>query len=413
MFPQITPERIPEGQKAGKKAKMSRSATPAAPTSRWARRLRCPRSGETAPLDSPATLSPAGAPWLVDYELEPGQGVAWSDALRRRPWSLWRYRELLPLADFDGRIDLGEGATPLVELRRSAPGGSRVWMKDEAGNPTGSFKDRGLSMAVNRARELGLAGLEMASAGNAALALSAYGAAAGLRVRVAMPEDSPELLMRRCRGYGAEVVTAPGTLVDAGRHLSELGDEYFNVSTFREPYRVEGKKTLGLEIAEQMGWELPDWIVYPTGGGTGIVGMHKAFDELEALGLLDARRPRFVVVQMKGCAPLVRAWEKGLDEAPVWEEPETSVWGLRVPRSLADFLILRALKETRGAAVAVAEEDVTPARERLMSREGLLVGPEGAATVLAVEELYRRGEIQDGELVVVFNTGHPATYGLG
>lgn len=391
---------------------MTRSKTPDTPARTWARRLSCPRSGEIASLAGPATLSPAGAPWLVDYELHPERGAAWREELLARPWSMWRYRELLPLADFDRRVDLGEGATPLVELRRSAPGGCRVFLKDEAGNPTGSFKDRGLSMAVNRARELGLPGLMMASAGNAALALSAYGAASGMRVRVAMPEDSPELLMRRCRGYGAEVVTAPGTLVDAGRRLNEIGGEFFTVSTFREPYRVEGKKTLGLEIAEQTGWDLPDWIVYPTGGGTGIVGMHKAFHELQALGLIDERRPRFVVVQMQGCAPLVRAWEKGLPDAPPWEEPETSVWGLRVPRSLADFLILQALRETRGAAVAVAEEDVDPERRRLMATEGLLVGPEGAATLLAVRELYRRGEIHDGDRVVAFNTGHPASYGL-
>jgi len=217
---------------------------------------------------------------------------------------------------------------------------------------------------------------------------------------VALPADTPGTIAARCRDYGAEVLTSPGTLVDAAGRLAEFADGYFNVSTFREPYRVEGKKTMGLEVAEQLGWCLPDWIVYPTGGGTGIVAMAKAFDELERLGLVDARRPRFAVVQMAGCAPLVRAYEQGLDTAPPWENAHTRVWGLRVPRSLADFLILRVLRETRGVAVAVAESHVDDACRRAARIEGLLCAPEGAACLLAIEELARRGEIRPSERVV-------------
>lgn len=389
---------------------MNAESKTATESASWATRLRCSKTAETAPLDRLATMSSAGAPWLVDYGLDPARGGAWRDALATRGWSMWRYRELLPPVAEATRVDLGEGATPLVPTRRLFDGDFEVLVKQEAGNPTGSFKDRGLSLAVNRARALGVPGVQLASAGNAALALSAYAAAAGLPARVALPEDTPGVIVERCRDYGAEVLTSPGTLVDAAGRLAEFHDGFFNVSTFREPYRVEGKKTMGLEVAEQLGWELPDWIVYPTGGGTGIVAMAKAFDELEALGLAGGRRPRFAVVQMAGCAPLVRAFERGLDAAPTWEDARTRVWGLRVPRSLADFLILAALRDTRGVAVAVDEGRVDEARRRAASAEGLLCGPEGAACLLAVEELARRGEIRAGERVVVFQTGHPGNY---
>ena len=243
----------------------------------------------TAPLDEPAFVSPAGAPWMVEYDLDPDKGEALRRALPGRPWTLWRYRELLPVADFAGRVDLGEGATPLIRLRRFAPEGVELWLKDESGNPTGSFKARGLSLAVNRARELGAPGVQLASAGNAALALTAYAAAAGLPARVALPADTPRTVFERCREYGAEVLSGPGTLVEAAKLLEEGKERFWGLSTLREPYRAEGKKTMGLELAEQFGWELPDWIVYPLGGGTGIVGMHKAFAELRAAG---ADRPQ-------------------------------------------------------------------------------------------------------------------------
>src|SRR5688500_2153031 len=226
----------------------------------WARCLRCSRTGEAAPLGRPAGLSPAGAPWLVEYDLDPERGAALRAALPGRRWSLWRYRELLPVVDLDGRVDLGEGGTPLTRLERLG-GLAEVWIKDEAGNPTGSFKARGLSLAVNRARELGAPGVQLPSAGNAALALTAHAAAAGPRAQVALPEDTPRTVFERCREHGAEVLDAPGTLVEAAKLLEAGGENFWGVSTLREPYRAEGKKTMGLELAEQLGWELPDWIV--------------------------------------------------------------------------------------------------------------------------------------------------------
>jgi threonine synthase len=375
----------------------------------WARHLVCSRTGETAPLDEPAFLSPAGAPWLVEYDLDPRKGDLLRHSLPGRPWTLWRYRELLPVSRFEDRVDLGEGGTPLVHLRRMNPPGIELLVKDEARNPTGSFKARGLSLAVNRARELGAAGVQLASAGNAALALTAYAAAAGLRARVALPEDTPRTVEERCREHGAEVLTSPGTLVDAAKLLRQ-DDGFWNVSTLREPYRAEGKKTMGLELAEQLGWELPDWIVYPLGGGTGIVGMHKAFDELRRLGLVGEKKPRFVVVQAAGCAPIVRAFEKGQEAAEPWEEPNTRVWGLRVPRAIGDFLVLKAVRESGGTAIAIDEERLAAIMERAARLEGLLLGPEGAAALAGVEDLAARGAFSEGERVVVFQTGDPANY---
>ncbi|HEV8581998.1 MAG TPA: threonine synthase [Thermoanaerobaculia bacterium] len=377
---------------------------------RWARHLICSRTGETAPLDEPAFVSPAGAPWLVEYDLDEEKGRGLLRALPGRPWTLWRYRELLPVADFAGRVDLGEGATPLVLCRRSASAGTELWVKDESGNPTGSFKARGLSLAVNRARELGAPGLQLASAGNAALALTAYAAAAGLPARVALPADTPRTVFDRCREYGAEVLSGPGTLVEAAKLLAQGAERYWTVSTLREPYRVEGKKTMGLELAEQFGWDLPEWIVYPLGGGTGIVGMYKAFAELERLGLIGPKRPRFVIVQAAGCAPIVRAWQNGEEAAEPWEDPQTRVWGLRVPRALGDFLVLRAVRESDGRAIAVEESRLDEIAARFASREGLRVGPEGAAALAAVEDLAGDGAFSPGERVVVFQTGDPANY---
>lgn len=399
------------------------SAAPASPEpdsgaaeERWATHLACSASGVTAPLDEPAFLSPSGFPWLVAYELDRRRGTALRRRLAGRPWTLWRYRELLPLAAAAGRVDLGEGGTPLVALGRTAPPGVEVLLKEESGNPTGSFKARGLSLAVNRARELGAPGVELASAGNAALALTAYAAAAGLPARVALPADTPATVAARCRAHGAEVLSGPGTLVEAAALLTAAppqegrGGRFWNLSTLREPYRVEGKKTMGLELAEQLGWRLPEWIVYPTGGGTGIVGMHKAFAELERLGLIGAERPRLVAVQMTGCAPIVRAFERGTERAEPWAEPDTRVWGLRVPRAIGDFLVLSALRASGGRALAVEEGRLAAITDRSARQEGLLVGPEGAACLAAVDDLAAAGALEPGQRVVVFQTGHPANY---
>lgn len=377
---------------------------------RWARGLRCSRTDSTAPLDEAAALSPAGAPWLVEYRLDPAVGDAWRRALVHRPWSLWRYRELLPISAFDERVDLGEGATPLVHVTGLAPAEVELLVKEEAGNPTGSFKARGLSMAVNRARELGASGVELASAGNAAVALTAYAAAAGIPARVALPGETPKAIESRCRFHGADVVRVGETLVESREALRDSPRGYWDLSTFREPYRVEGKKTMGLELVEQLGWTAPDWIVYPTGGGTGIVGMWKAFRELRELGLLGEKLPRMVVVQMEGCAPLVRAWEAGREEAEPWEDVDTKVWGLRVPRALADFLVLRGVRESGGVALAVSETEREEAARKARLR-GLLPGPEGAAALAAVARLGAQGRLAAGSRVVTFQTGHPANYG--
>ncbi len=375
---------------------------------RWARELRCSISGVSAPLDEPAFLSPEGRPWLVTYDLDAAMGPAWAEALAGRPWTLWRYMELLPVADPASVVSLGEGGTPLIPAPSLVPQVELI-VKQEAGNPTGSFKDRGLTMAVNRARELGAEGVQLPSAGNAAIAMSAYAAANGLRARVSMPVDTPELVSDQCELYGAEVHRAGSNLVESGAFLAELEGDFWNLATLKEPYRAEGKKTMGLELAEQLGWKLPDWIVYPTGGGTGIVGMAKAFDELEALGLIGSARPKFVVVQMEGCAPMVRAFEQGERFAEPWEDPQTEVWGLRVPQAVGDFLILDALRNTGGVAVTV-EEGVLPEVTVRAGRAGLVVGPEGAAALRAVEELVSAGTIEEGSQVVVFQTGHPRNY---
>ena len=378
----------------------------------WARGLLCSRTGETAPLDEPAFLSAAGAPWLVDYELDNEKGQRLLRHIKQRPWSMLRYRELLPLVDFDQRIDLGEGGTPLVRLRppQSCPGELRVWAKEEAGNPGGSFKARGLSVAVNRARELDAPGVELPSAGNAAIALSMFAAAAGLPARVAVPGDTPPAVLESCRRFGAETLEVDGTLVEAGAWLRSEPSGFWDLSTLREPYRLEGKKTLGFELAEQFGWSLPEWIFYPTGGGTGLVGMHKAFAELDRLGLLGEKRPRFVSVQMAGCAPIVRAFERGDESAEPWEDPQTTVWGLRVPKAIGDFLILRALRESAGEAIAVEEVEIEEVRRRLAREQGLDWGPEGTACYAALQKLGEAGRLKASDRVVLFQTGHPGNY---
>ena len=377
---------------------------------RWAKRLVCSRTGEAAPLDEPAFLSPVGAPYLVEYDLDRAGGDRLQRRLAGRCWGLWRYRELLPVRNVDDLVDLGEGGTPLIRLRRSAPPGCEVWVKEESGNPTGSFKARGLSLAVNRARELGAVGIELPSAGNAALAAAAYAAAAGMPCRVAVPADTPATILEGCRAYGAEVLAGGANLVEAGRRLAGGEDGYWNVATLREPYRVEGKKTMAYEIAEQLGWQQPDWVIYPTGGGTGIIAMHRAFGELRRLGLVDGPPPRFAAVQMAGCAPIVRAFEAGREEAEAWADPVTRAWGLRVPVAIGDFLILQALRESDGAAVAVAEEEAAETAARAARREGLLAGIEGAAALAGLERLVAAGRVAEGSRVVVLQTGHPANY---
>jgi threonine synthase len=342
-------------------------------------------------------------PLGVDYDLA-GLSLAPRE-LAMRVASLWRYREVLPI-DPASAVSLVEGWTPMLE---ALPG---VWVKDEARNPTGSFKARGMALAVSMAHELGARALAAPSAGNAAGALAAYGAAAGLPVVVAMPEDTPRPFVEESRHYGAEVHLVPGTISDCARFLREKGLEgAFDVSTLREPFRVEGKKTMLYEIFEQLGAALPDVIVYPTGGGTGLVGMHKAMLEMEAIGwTVPSRRPRLVSVQATGCAPVVAAFEAGADATAPWPNPATSAFGLRVPAPLGGFLCLRALRETRGTAVAVEEGALARASRELARRTGIDVCPEGGAAWAAFEALRAGGWIKDGEKTVVFNTGTGLKY---
>jgi threonine synthase len=342
-------------------------------------------------------------PLRVDYALPPSFSRA---SMAGRASSLWRYREMLPVLERQA-VTLVEGWTPIVAA------GENLWIKDEARNPTGSFKARGMSVAVSVAKALGARVLRAPSAGNAAGALAAYGAAAGLGVVVAMPDDTPRAFVEECRLYGAEVRLVPGTISDAGRWLREHGPpDAFDVSTLREPHRVEGKKTMGYELFEQFDGSLPDVLVYPTGGGTGLIGMWKAWSELIALGWLapDATLPRMVSVQVAGCAPVVKAFSEGSAQTAPWPAASTRAWGLRVPAPLGGFLCLRAIRETAGVAVAVEEAAMVEGTRALARRSGLDICPEGGAAWAAAEQLRESGWIRPGESVVVFNTGTGLKY---
>jgi threonine synthase len=314
---------------------------------------------------------------------------------------MWRYAEVLPAGDADV-VTLGEGVTPLLPSTQF-PG---VWIKDESKNPTRSFKSRGMAAAVTMAKALGARSLAAPTAGNAGAALSAYGARAGLPVFVAMPRDTPQSIVDECRAYGAEVELVAGVITDAGKRVAQYiaANGGFDLSTLKEPYRVEGKKIMGYELLEDLG-RLPDAILYPTGGGTGLIGMWKAFDEMERLGWIGKERPRMYSVQSAGCAPIVRAFEQGLETAPEWESPKTGAWGLRVPRAVGDRLMLRALRESGGGAVAVEEESIGPAAAELRQREGVDAGPEAGAALVALRKLLKGGTIAAGETVVLFSTG--------
>ncbi len=320
------------------------------------------------------------------------------------PPDLWRYARVLPI-EAAHAVTLGEGFTPLL------PAGNRILVKDESRNPTGSFKARGMAVAVSMAKALGAPSLVAPSAGNAAGALAAYGAAAGLPVTVAMPDDTPRAFVEECRHYGARTHLVPGTIADAGRWLKENGPrDAFDVSTLKEPYRVEGKKTMAYELFEQMEGRLPDAIVYPTGGGTGLVGMWKAFDEMQAMGWISSARPRLVSVQAEGCAPVVKAFLEGASATQPWPDARTQAYGLRVPSPIGGFICLRALRETDGIAVAVPEGAIAPAAQELSRRTGIDVCPEGGAAWAATKELVLSGWLKPSDRVVVFNTGTGLKY---
>ena len=381
---------------------------------------RCERERAFAP--PAATLCSCGAPLLVRYRIDAARDVLGGEPgsvatrLASRPASLWRYAEMLPAV---APVTLGEGFTPLLEARHLAADLDLgpLWIKDEAVNPTGSFKARGMTAAVSVAVAHGVRRVAAPSAGNAASALAAYGARAGLEVQLFLPETTPVPFIREARRLGAAVQLVPGSIADAGRVMREtLGppedNGWFDMSTLREPFRVEGKKTMGYEIVEQLGFRLPDVILYPTGGGTGIIGMWKAFDEMEQLGWIGSGRPRMISVQAAGCAPIVRAWERGDSTAEPWADPVTAASGLRVPRSLGDFLILASVRDSNGAAVAVSDEEMMRAAGSIGAREGIDACPEGGACLAALQRLKDAGRVRRGEAIVLFNTGTGLKYAV-
>jgi threonine synthase len=359
-------------------------------------------------------LCSCGAPLLARYDLEAAR--RWSrDTLRGREPNMWRYRELMPLFDGESPVTLGEGFTPLVHaqsLGRSI-GLERLYIKDESLNPTNSFKARGQSAAITRAKYLGATTIALPTAGNAGNAAAAYSAAAGLACEVFIPKDAKKPFVDECRLYGANVTLVDGLITDAGRMAAETGKPrgWYDVSTLKEPYRIEGKKTMAYELAEQLAWRWPDWIVYPTGGGTGMVGMWKAFHELERIGWVSPqRRPRMVSVQAENCAPIVRAFGAGAEHAEPWANASTIADGLRVPRAIGDFLILRAVRESGGTALAVRDSDMVDGMLEIGKHEGVSAAPEGGAAFVAIRELSASGAINPDHSVVLFNTGGALKY---
>jgi threonine synthase len=359
-------------------------------------------------------LCTCGAPLLARYDLEAAK--AWRrDALAGRRPDMWRYRELMPLFDGEEPLSLGEGWTPLVHARRLGArlGLSRLFVKDESLNPTNSFKARGLAAAVTRAHRLGARTLSIPSAGNAANAMAAYAAAAGLEARVFMPKDVKVPFIRECELYGAQVTLVDGLITDAGRVAAEQGKPlgWYDVSTLKEPYRIEGKKTMAYELGEQLDWRFPDWIIYPTGGGTGMVGMWKAFEEMESIGWkLPGTRPKMVSVQAEHCAPIVRAYEQGAERSETWQDAHTVADGLRVPKAIGDFLVLRAVRESGGTAIAVSDADMVAAMREMGAAEGISAAPEGGAALHALNVLLQDGRVSPDDTVVVFNTGGALKY---
>jgi len=377
--------------------------------------LECALCGQEFEADRLWNLCPScDKPLLARYDLEGASQAVNREEIAGREANLWRYRELLPVRDPRYSLCLGEGFTPLVHATRlgRTVGFARLFIKDEGLNPTGSFKARGLAVAVSRAWELGVEEVSIPSAGNAAGAMSAYAALAGMGAYVFMPRDVPQSFVAECRALGAEVALVDGLITDCGRVAAQGVRQFgrFDVSTLKEPYRLEGKKTMGYELAEQMGWTLPDVIIYPTGGGTGLIGMWKAFDELEQLGWIGPQRPRMAAVQAEGCAPMVKAFHEGREFAEAWQGASTIAAGLRVPAAVGDFLILRTLRESGGAAVAVSDQEIIEAANLIGCTQGIFACPEGAATLVAFQRLRRQGWIGDHETVVLLNTGSGHKY---
>jgi threonine synthase len=355
-----------------------------------------------------------GKPLLVRYDLERAKMTLTTGSLASRRPDLWRYREVLPVDDDDNIVSLGEGWTPLLRALRLGErvGIQELYIKDESQNPTQSFKARGMATAVSMAKELGARKLAVPSAGNAAGALAAYAARAGIKSFIFMPRDTPRANVVECEQTGAHVTLMDGLITDCGAEVARRKEKegWFDVSTLKEPYRVEGKKTLGYELAEQMEWRLPDVIIYPTGGGTGLIGMWKAFDEMESMGWIGSKRPRMITVQAEGCAPIVRAFEQGNRFADEFPNAATTASGLRVPKAIGDFLILDALRASGGTAVSVTDAELIEATREIGAAEGIFCAPEGAACLPALKKLIESGEVDKRERVVLFNTGSGVKY---
>ena len=381
--------------------------------------LECSISGKQYEANKVHGLSEAGRPLLVKYDLQKlKKEVSRDDIANSKIDGLWRYFPLLPVTDPKNRITLGETITPLIKLDRSVNYNSNdkgcVLVKDEGRLPTGSFKARGLCMAVSMAKQFKLDHLAIPTNGNAGAAMAAYATHAGIKSTVFCPDDTPDINVREIQSLGAETYLVNGLINDCGKIVGEGKDKvgWFDVSTLKEPYRIEGKKTMGLELAEQLDWELPDVIFYPTGGGTGLIGMWKAFLELKELGWIKGKLPRMVAVQADGCAPIVKAWESGEEHAPLWENASTKAAGIRVPVAVGDFLIIRAVRESNGFAMSVSDEDIMEARDRVAAVDGCFLCPEGAATMTAFEKAITSELITRDDKVILFNCATGLKYPL-
>lgn len=379
---------------------------PAADDAYFVTRLECGMTGEVLDRDALHNLSPAGYPILVRYDLDAVKGAVSKADLKDRPQDMWRFRELLPMRSAESIVSFGEIFTPLIDLpaMRREVGGGAIVVKDEGRLPTGSFKTRGLAMAVTMAKEFGIAKIAMPTNGNAGAALAAYATRAGIESIVLCPDDTPDINMAEIELQGARLYRVNGLINDCGKIVGKgrEGGHWFDFSTLKEPYRIEGKKTMGLELAEQYGWDVPDVIFYPTGGGTGLIGMWKAFNELKAMGFIT-RLPRMVAVQATGCQPIVQAYHAGERHAPLFPNASTVAAGIRVPVAVGDFLILDAVRQSGGFAIAVDDEATMAARDTIGRREGLLLCPEGAATYAAYVEAYRQGLVGPQDDVLLFN----------
>ena len=376
--------------------------------------LECSQCGKRREAGKVHNLCECGGPLLVRYDLEKTKKTWSRDAVKNGPTSMWRYAPVLPVRDEASIVSLGEGMTPLLRTDRlgQSLGAGDLWVKDEGINPTGSFKARGLSCAVSMCVELGIRKVAIPSAGNAASAMAAYAAAAGIEAYIFMPRDVPQANYIECKAFGACVTLVDGLISDCGKIVATRKDAegWFDVSTLKEPYRIEGKKTMGYEVAEQFGWQLPDVIFYPAGGGVGLIGMWKAFDEMETLGWISSKRPKMIAVQAAGCAPVVRAFERSAAKSEFWEDAHTVAAGLRVPKALGDFLMLDAVRKSGGTAVAVSDEELLDASLELGAEEGIFPAPEGGACVAALKKLLASGFLKADERILIYNTGAGLKY---